>query len=443
MFALSNNLNRVNACMDGFLARIRSHVDAHAPELRSLFDTMAAEARFARDWLSEDLARLPVGAALLEVGGGVLLLSCQLAAEGFDITAIEPTGEGFGKFRQLGDIVLELAAARPTIAPCKAEDFISEKRFPLDRAARVYIAGHRGLVGSALLRTFAGAGFTNLLVRSRAELDLTDRAATFDFVLESRPQVVIDAAARVGGILANDTYPADFLSENLQIQVNLLDAAVAARVPRLLFLGSSCIYPKLAPQPIPESALLTGPLEPTNDAYAIAKIAGILAVQAVRRQHGLPWISAMPTNLYGPGDNFSPSGSHLLPALIRRYDEAKASGAPNVTNWGTGTPRRELLHVDDLASACLYLLEHFDGPTHVNVGTGIDHTIGEIAEMVASAVGYSGETRWDPSKPDGTPRKLLDVSVLREAGWRPSIALRDGIEATVAWYREHAGTVRQ
>lgn len=314
---------------------------------------------------------------------------------------------------------------------------------PLDRAARVYIAGHRGLVGSALLRTFAGAGFTNLLVRSRAELDLTDRAATFDFVLESRPQVVIDAAARVGGILANDTYPADFLSENLQIQVNLLDAAVAARVPRLLFLGSSCIYPKLAPQPIPESALLTGPLEPTNDAYAIAKIAGILAVQAVRRQHGLPWISAMPTNLYGPGDNFSPSGSHLLPALIRRYGEAKASGAPNVTNWGTGTPRRELLHVDDLASACLYLLEHFDGPTHVNVGTGIDHTIGEIAEMVASAVGYSGETRWDPSKPDGTPRKLLDVSVLREAGWRPSIALRDGIEATVAWYREHAGTVRQ
>lgn len=314
---------------------------------------------------------------------------------------------------------------------------------PLDRAARVYIAGHRGLVGSALLRTFAGAGFTNLLVRLRAELDLTDRAATFDFVLESRPQVVIDAAARVGGILANDTYPADFLSENLQIQVNLLDAAVAARVPRLLFLGSSCIYPKLAPQPIPESALLTGPLEPTNDAYAIAKIAGILAVQAVRRQHGLPWISAMPTNLYGPGDNFSPSGSHLLPALIRRYDEAKASGAPNVTNWGTGTPRRELLHVDDLASACLYLLEHFDGPTHVNVGTGIDHTIGEIAEMVASAVGYSGETRWDPSKPDGTPRKLLDVSVLREAGWRPSIALRDGIEATVAWYREHAGTVRQ
>lgn len=314
---------------------------------------------------------------------------------------------------------------------------------PLDRNAPVYIAGHRGLVGSALLRRFQAEGFTNLLLRSRSELDLTDRAATFDFILESRPQVVIDAAARVGGIMANNTYPADFLSENLQIQVNLLDAAVAARVPRLLFLGSSCIYPKLSPQPIPESALLTGPLEPTNDAYAIAKIAGILQVQAVRRQHGLPWISAMPTNLYGPGDNFSPSGSHLLPALIRRYEEAKASGAPSVTNWGTGTPRRELLHVDDMASACLHLLEHFDGPTQVNVGTGIDHTISEIAEMVASAVGYTGETHWDASKPDGTPRKLLDVSVLREAGWRPEIELREGIEATVAWYREHAGTVRQ
>ena len=243
--------------------------------------------------------------------------------------------------------------------------------------------------------------------------------------------------------MANSTYPADFLSENLQIQVNLVDAALAARVPRLLFLGSSCIYPKLAPQPITEGALLTGSLEPTNDAYAIAKIAGILQVQAVRRQYGLPWISAMPTNLYGPGDNFSPSGSHLLPALIRRYDEAKASGAPEVTNWGTGTPQRELLHVDDLASACLYLLEHFDGPTQVNVGTGIDHTISEIAEMVAAAVGYDGETRWDSTKPDGTPRKLLDVSSLRNAGWQHEITLRDGIESTVAWYRANADAVRQ
>ncbi|KBZ63816.1 hypothetical protein K875_02528 [Mycobacterium [tuberculosis] TKK-01-0051] len=299
------------------------------------------------------------------------------------------------------------------------------------------------MVGSALVRRFQSEGFANLLVRSHSELDLMDRAATFDFVLESRPQIVIDAAARVGGIMANDTYPADFLSENLQIQVNLLDAAVAARVPRLLFLGSSCIYPKFAPQPIQESALLTGPLEPTNDAYAIAKIAGILQVQAVRRQYGLSWISAMPTNLYGPGDNFSPSGSHLLPALIRRYEEAKASGVPSVTNWGTGTPRRELLHVDDLASACLHLLENFDGPDHVNVGTGVDHSIGEIAEMVAAAVGYAGETDWDPTKPDGTPRKLLDVSVLRGVGWQPKISLRDGIEATVAWYRANAGAARQ
>ncbi len=299
------------------------------------------------------------------------------------------------------------------------------------------------MVGSALVRRFQSEGFTNLLVRSHSQLDLMDRAATFDFVLESRPQIVIDAAARVGGIMANDTYPADFLSENLQIQVNLLDAAVAARVPRLLFLGSSCIYPKFAPQPIQESALLTGPLEPTNDAYAIAKIAGILQLQAVRRQYGLSWISAMPTNLYGPDDNFSASGSHLLPALIRRYEEAKASGAPSVTNWGTGTPRRELLHVDDLASACLHLLEHFDGPDHVNVGTGVDHSIGEIAEMVVAAVGYTGETDWDPTKPDGTPRKLLDISTLRGVGWQPKTPLREGIEATVAWYRANAAAARQ
>lgn len=313
----------------------------------------------------------------------------------------------------------------------------------LNREAPVYIAGHRGLVGSALVRKLRAEQFTNLLVRPRSELDLTDRAATFDFVLESKPQVIIDAAARVGGIMANNTYPVDFLSVNLQMQVNLLDAAVAARVPRLLFLGSSCIYPKYAPQPINENALLTGPLEPTNDAYAIAKIAGILQVQAVRRQYGLAWISAMPTNLYGPGDNFSTSGSHLLPALIRRYEEAKASGSPRVTNWGTGTPRRELLHVDDLASACLHLLEHFDGPNHINVGTGTDHTIAEIADMVAFAVGFSGETHWDTTKPDGTPRKLLDVSALRDAGWSPKIPLVDGIEATVAWYRENADAVRQ
>jgi GDP-L-fucose synthase len=312
----------------------------------------------------------------------------------------------------------------------------------LDRAAPVYIAGHRGLVGSALERRFQAEGFTNLVVRERGELDLTDRAATFDFLLTTRPAVVIDAAAKVGGIMANSSQPAEFLSENLQIQVNLLDAALAARAPRLLFLGSSCIYPKFSRQPITESALLTGSLEPTNEAYAIAKIAGLLQVQAVRRQYGLSWISAMPTNLYGPGDNFSPSGSHLLPALIRRYEEARASGAPRVTNWGSGEPRRELLHVDDLARACLRLLEHFVGPTHVNVGTGVDHTIRDIAGMVADAVGYTGETDWDTTKPDGTPRKLLDVSVLRGLGWQPQIPLRDGIESTVAWYRANAGAAR-
>ncbi|WP_041302774.1 GDP-L-fucose synthase family protein [Mycolicibacterium rhodesiae] len=313
----------------------------------------------------------------------------------------------------------------------------------LDRAASVYIAGHRGLVGSALYRKLQSEGFTNLLVRQHNELDLTDRAATFDFMLEAKPRVVIDAAARVGGIMANNTYPADFLSENLQIQVNLLDAAVAARVPRLLFLGSSCIYPKLARQPIEEAALLTGPLEPTNDAYAIAKIAGILQIQAVRRQYGLSWISAMPTNLYGPEDNFSNTSSHLLPALIRRYEEAKAGGAPTVTNWGTGTPRRELLHVDDLASACLHLLEHYDRAGHVNVGTGVDHTISEIADMVATAVGYTGETRWDSTKPDGTPRKVLDVSLMLQAGWHAQVPLREGIEETVAWYRANFDAVRR
>jgi GDP-L-fucose synthase len=214
-------------------------------------------------------------------------------------------------------------------------------------------------------------------------------------------------------------------------------------VPRLLFLGSSCIYPKFAPQPIEESTLLTGALEPTNEAYAVAKIAGIVQVQAVRRQYGLPWISAMPTNLYGPGDNFSTSGSHLLPALVRRYEEARVSGITDVTNWGTGTPRRELLHVDDLASACMHLLEHFDGPNHINVGTGIDHSISEIADMVAEAVGYTGETRWDATRPDGTPRKVLDVSLLRQFGWVPRIGLRDGIETTVAWYRANAETARR
>lgn len=313
----------------------------------------------------------------------------------------------------------------------------------LDRGSPFYVAGHHGLVGSAMWRKFESEGFTDLIGRTSAELDLKDRDATFAFFAESKPRYVVLAAAKVGGILANSTYPVDFLSDNLRIQVNVLDAAREHGVERLLFLGSSCIYPKLAEQPIREDSLLTGHLEPTNDAYAIAKIAGILHIQAVRRQYGLPWISAMPTNLYGPGDNFSPQGSHVLPALIRRYDEAVQSGAPSVTNWGTGSPRREFLHVDDMAAACLHLMENYDGPDQVNVGTGSDVTIKELAGLVADAVGYTGEMLWDTSKPDGTPQKLLDVTKLDDAGWRASIQLSEGIQSTVMWFRENNKDLRE
>ena len=313
----------------------------------------------------------------------------------------------------------------------------------LDRGAKFYVAGHRGLVGSAIVRKLEVDGFTDILGRTSADLDLRDRDEVFNFMLAARPRYVVLAAAKVGGIMANSTYPVDFLSDNVRIQVNVLDAAREAGVERLLFLGSSCIYPKLAKQPISEDSLLTGPLEPTNDAYAIAKIAGILHVQAMRRQYGLPWISAMPTNLYGPNDNFSPTSSHVLPALIRRYDEAVTSGLESVTNWGTGSPRRELMHADDMADACIHLMEHYDGPQQVNVGTGTDSTIREIAESVASAVGYSGETTWDASKPDGTPQKLLDVSKLAALGWRSRITLDEGIERTIAWYRSNAADLRR
>ncbi|MFX1757356.1 GDP-L-fucose synthase family protein [Rhodococcus sp. As11] len=313
---------------------------------------------------------------------------------------------------------------------------------PLDRGAPFYIAGHRGLVGGAIWRRLESEGFRNLIGRSSSELDLRDRSAVFGFFAEHRPVNVVLAAAKVGGILANSTYPVDFLSENMRIQVNVLDAAREYGTQRLLFLGSSCIYPKLAPQPIKEEYLLTGHLEPTNDAYAIAKIAGILHVQAVRRQYGLPWISAMPTNLYGPGDNFSPQGSHVLPALIRRFDEARRNGLESVTNWGSGSPRREFLHVDDMASACLHLMEHYDGSDQVNVGTGEDQTIKRISQIVAEEVGFSGRIEWDTSKPDGTPRKLLDVSKLRAAGWEPKIDLRSGIASTIQWYRENVDTIR-
>jgi GDP-L-fucose synthase len=314
---------------------------------------------------------------------------------------------------------------------------------PLDRSATFYVAGHRGLVGSAIWRRLERAGFTNLVGRSHADLNLCDRAAVFDLFRQARPRYVVLAAAKVGGILANSRFPVDFISSNLQVQVNVLDAALETGVERLLFLGSSCIYPKFAPQPITEDALLTGYLEPTNDAYAIAKIAGILQIQAVRRQYGLPWISAMPTNLYGPGDNFSPTGSHVLPALIRRYEEAARTGAATVTNWGTGTPRREFLHVDDMADACLHLMEHYDGPAQVNVGTGSDVTIAEIADTIARVVGFTGTTQWDTSKPDGTPQKLLDVSKLAGAGWKARIGLEGGLRSTVDWFRAHEHELRE
>lgn len=319
-------------------------------------------------------------------------------------------------------------------------DYTSE---PLDRDAVFYVAGHRGLAGSAVWRKLEAEGFTNLMGRSSSELDLTDREAVFAFFRETKPRYVVLAAAKVGGILANSTYPVDFLSENIRIQTNVLDAALEAEVERLLFLGSSCIYPKYAPQPITEDALHTGYLEHTNDAYAIAKIAGIMHVQAVRRQYGKAWISAMPTNLYGPGDNFSPQGSHVLPALIRRYEEAREAGAESVTNWGSGSPRREFLHVDDMANACLHLLEHYDGPQQVNVGTGTDVTIKELAEAVARTVGFEGTTEWDTAKPDGTPQKLLDVSKLADAGWTAQISLDAGLQSTLTWFRENRAMLRE
>jgi GDP-L-fucose synthase len=303
----------------------------------------------------------------------------------------------------------------------------------LTRHCRVYVAGHQGLVGSAVVRALNAAGVHGLVLRTSSELDLRDRDATYAFLQQVRPDVVILAAARVGGILANSTYPADFLSDNLRIQVNVLDAARAVCIRHLLFLGSSCIYPKHAPQPIPEDALLTGPLEPTNAAYAIAKISGILQVRAVRTQDGLPWISAMPTNLYGPGDNFNLVNSHVLPAMIRKFHDAKVGDGP-VTLWGSGSPRREFLHVDDLAAACLHLIDHYDDPWHINVGSGDDIAIKELADLVASIVGYEGAVVWDAEQPDGTPRKLLDIRRIESLGWKPMISLQDGIRATYDWY---------
>ena len=303
--------------------------------------------------------------------------------------------------------------------------------FPIDRSARVFVAGHRGMVGSAIVRRLIEAGFSDIVTRSSKELDLRDRTSVFAFFEQERPEVVFLAAAKVGGILANDTYPADFLSDNLRIQLNVMDAANQFGVERLVFLGSSCIYPKFAEQPISEEALMTGALEPTNDAYAVAKIAGIQQVKAMRKQHGRRWISVMPSNLYGPGDNYDPVGSHVLPALIRRFIEARDEGQAQITNWGTGSPLREFLFVEDLADACVFLLENYDSSEHINVGSGEDLSIKDLAAIVAEEVGFTGETLWDESKPDGTPRKLLDVSKINDLGWRATTGLREGIRESI------------
>lgn len=308
----------------------------------------------------------------------------------------------------------------------------------LQTGARIFVAGHRGLVGSAVARRLTSDGY-QVLTRGRAELDLRDAAATAAYLRDARPDAVVLAAAKVGGIMANSTQPVQFLEDNLRIQLSVIAGAHEAGVARLLFLGSSCIYPKLAPQPIREDALLTGPLEPTNEAYALAKIAGIVQIQSYRRQYGASYISAMPTNLYGPGDNFDLATSHVLPALIRRFHEAARDGVPELTLWGSGTPRREFLHVDDLAAACALLLRAYDGDEPVNVGCGEDLTIRELAETVRDVVGYRGAIGWDTGKPDGTPRKLLDVSRLQALGWKPRIALRDGIEAVYTQWRAEAG----
>jgi GDP-L-fucose synthase len=302
---------------------------------------------------------------------------------------------------------------------------MSEVLFPLG-GKRVWVAGHRGMVGAAIVRRLARAG-CELLTAGRGELDLRDQAATRAWVEAKRPQVAVIAAAKVGGILANDSLPADFLYDNLMIEANAIEAAHRSGVEKLLFLGSSCIYPKHAPQPIPEDALLTGPLEPSNEWYAVAKIAGIKLAQAYRRQHGCDFISAMPTNLYGPGDNYSLTGSHVIPALIRKAHEAKLAGAETMTVWGSGTPRREFLHVDDLADASLHLLQTYSDASHVNVGSGSDVTIAELAQLIAGVVGFQGRLEFDRSKPDGTPRKLMVSSRLRAMGWSPRIGLAEGL----------------
>ena len=307
---------------------------------------------------------------------------------------------------------------------------------PLTRQSKIYVAGHRGMVGSALLRRLEAGGYGNVLTRTHAELDLCRQDATERFLAAERPDYVFLAAAKVGGIQANNTYRADFIHQNLMIEANLIHGAFSAGVRRLLFLGSSCIYPRDCPQPIREDYLLTGPLEPTNEPYAIAKIAGIKLCQAYHRQYGRDYISAMPCNLYGPGDYFHPERSHVIPALLQRFHNAARDGLAEVTCWGTGTPRREFLHVDDLADACAFLLARYSGENHLNVGTGSDITIRELAETIASVTGFRGKIRWDTDKPDGTMLKRMDVSAIARLGWQPRIGFSDGLASTYSWFRE-------
>jgi GDP-L-fucose synthase len=313
---------------------------------------------------------------------------------------------------------------------------------PINKTSLIYVAGHHGLVGSAVVRALKGQGYENLVLRTHDELDLTNQLAVRQFFQSARPEAVIAAAARVGGIYANNSRPAEFIRDNLSIQDNLIDSAYHGGVGKFVFLGSSCIYPKFAPQPIREEYLLTGPLEPTNEWYAIAEIAGVKMCQAYRRQYGFNAISLMPTNLYGPGDNFDLQESHVLPALIRRFHEAKNRGDDSVTVWGTGTPRREFLHVDDLADAIVYFLRTYDEDSPVNIGWGEDVTVKELAEVVMSAIGYRGRLIFDTTKPDGTPRKLLDVTRMIELGWRPKIRLERGVEYTYNWFKEHSTSAR-
>ena len=307
----------------------------------------------------------------------------------------------------------------------------------MDKESPIFVAGHRGLVGSAICRKLESEGYRNVIVRTRQELDLRDGAAVERFFAAARPEYVFLAAAKVGGILANSTYPVEFLRDNLLIECAIMDAAYKHGVRKLEALGSSCIYPKLAPQPIREESLLTGPLEPTNEWYAVAKIAGIKLAQAYRQQYGFPAISLMPTNLYGPGDNFDLNSSHVLPALMRKFHEAAQRGHAEVVLWGTGAARREFLHVDDLADAAVFLMQEYDSGQIINVGSGEDLTILELARIIQEITGYRGALRFDDSKPDGTPRKLLDVSALSALGWKPKIPLREGIQKTYRWYLEH------